>query len=274
MRFCAFSEGQKKVMRIDKYLAENGFAPSRQKAKELVSGGFVLKNGRTVNKESTDVSEMDLIEITGKPYPYVGRGGLKLAAAQKEFGIAFDGKTACDVGASTGGFTDVMLRSGVGRVFAVDCGHGQLHPDIRSDPRVVNMESQNARELDSSLLGCLCDIVVSDLSFISQTLVFPAISSVLCDGGEFVSLIKPQFEAGKENIGKGGIVKDRRVHELVIEKVISEAEQSGLFCKGLIRSPITGGDGNTEYLAYFVCDKSGMTKRQIDKTLIKNVVGA
>lgn len=144
-----------------------------------------------------------------------------------------------------------MLRSGVGRVYAVDCGRGQFHPDIASDPRVVNMEGVNARELSANDLGTSCDIVVSDLSFISQTLVFESVTKILSDKGEFVSLIKPQFEAGRENIGKGGIVKDPHIHISVIKHVTELARTHHLYCTGLIRSPIRGGDGNTEYLAYF-----------------------
>lgn len=238
-------------MRIDKYLAEHSLAESRQKAKELISGGFVTLNGKTVSKDSTDVGEKDKVEVTGRPYPYVSRGGLKLEAAKSAFSLDFTDKVACDLGASTGGFTDVMLRSGVLRVYAVDCGKGQLHPDIASDPRVVNMEGINARELCANDLGTYCDIVVSDLSFISQTLVFESVTKILSDKGEFVSLIKPQFEAGRENIGKGGIVKDPRVHISVIKQVTDAARMYHLYCMGLIRSPIRGGDGNTEYLAYF-----------------------
>lgn len=259
-------------MRIDKYLAEHSLAESRQKAKELISGGFVTLNGKVVSKDSTDVGENDNVEVTGRPYPYVSRGGLKLEAAKSAFALDFTGKTVCDLGASTGGFTDLALRFGAERVFAVDCGKGQLHPDIASDPRVVNMEGVNAREITADDLGTFCDMAVSDLSFISQILVFDSVTQILSDKGEFVSLIKPQFEAGRENIGKGGIVKDLRVHISVIKRVIDAARMHNLYCCGLIRSPIRGGDGNMEYLAYFRHFKDGSEILPLDISEITDLV--
>lgn len=259
-------------MRIDKYLAEHSLAESRQKAKELISGGFVTLNGKIVSKDSTDVGENDRVEVTGRPYPYVSRGGLKLEAAKSAFSLDFTNKIACDLGASTGGFTDLMLRSGVRRVYAVDCGKGQLHPDIASDPRVVNMEGINARELSANDLGTFCDVVVSDLSFISQTLVFESVTKILSDKGEFVSLIKPQFEAGRENISKGGIVKDPHVHISVIKHVTDVARMCQLYCIGLIRSPIRGGDGNAEYLAHFRYLRDGSDILPLDISEICDIV--
>lgn len=264
-------------MRVDKYLAEHGYTESRQKAKELISGCCVLINGKTVTKDSQNVEDSDTIELIGRPHPYVGRGGLKLEAAKREFSIDFKGKIACDIGASTGGFTDVMLRSGVEKVFAVDCGRGQLHPDIAGDARVTNLEGTNARELTAEMLGTHCDIATADLSFISQTLVYDAVTDILEEGGEFVSLVKPQFEAGREHIGKGGIVKDARVHMSVMEKIIDTAHAHSLFCDGVIISPIKGGDGNTEYLAHFryLPQKSAeMPKfdlRETEKMILKGI---
>lgn len=264
-------------MRVDKYLAENHYTESRQKAKELISGGYVLINGKTVIKDSQNVEDTDTIELIGRPHPYVGRGGLKLEAAEREFSLDFEGKTACDIGASTGGFTDVMLRSGAKKVFAVDCGRGQLHPDIAGDARVVNLEGTNARELNADMLGTHCDIAVADLSFISQTLVYDAVCDILKEGGEFVSLIKPQFEAGREKIGKGGIVKDARVHLSVIEKITCAAAAHHLCCDGVIISPIKGGDGNTEYLAHFRYlpkEDENLPKfdlREIEKMILKGI---
>jgi 23S rRNA (cytidine1920-2'-O)/16S rRNA (cytidine1409-2'-O)-methyltransferase len=259
-------------MRLDKYLFLKGLSDSRQKAQELISGGYVKKNGFIVTKTSTEVTDLDTVEITGKPYPYVSRGGLKLEAAKKEFKIDFTDKIACDLGASTGGFTDVMLRSGIKKVFAVDCGHDQLHPSISANERVVNLEGTNVRDIDDNFLGVKCDIVVSDLSFISQTLIYSSVTKILSDGGLFISLIKPQFEAGKENIGKNGIVKDKKIHVNVIVNLLKEASKYNLFCDGLIKSPIKGGDGNIEYLAKLNFNPESKTVYYIDKNYIQNVV--
>lgn len=238
-------------MRIDKYLAENGFAESRQKAKGLIAGGFVLMNGRVVTKDSTDVGESDGITVTGTDLPYVSRGGLKLEAAKIAFGLDFTHKIACDLGASTGGFTDVLLQGRAERVYAIDCGRGQLHPSLRTNPRVINLESLNIRDLTPQTLGERCDLAVSDLSFISQTYLYPVLPVILKEGGEVVSLIKPQFEAGKGKVGKGGIVKDPKIHREVIEGLIKAAADHELYIRDLAPSPIRGGDGNAEFLAYF-----------------------
>ncbi|MGM9637304.1 MAG: TlyA family RNA methyltransferase [Eubacteriales bacterium] len=238
-------------MRIDKYLAEKGFAESRQKAKGLIAGGFVLLNGKVVTKDSIEVGDSDEIEITGTDLPYVSRGGLKLEGAKKAFGLDFAHKIACDVGASTGGFTDVLLRGGADRVYAIDCGRGQLHKSLLADPRVVNLESLNIRDLTPQTLGEKCDLAVSDLSFISQTYLYPVLPLILKEGGELVSLIKPQFEAGKGKVGKGGIVKDPKIHREVIKGLIKAAAECELYIRDLAPSPIRGGDGNTEFLAYF-----------------------
>lgn len=238
-------------MRIDKYLAEKGLSESRQKAKGLIAGGFVLVNGRAVRKDSFDVSDSDEVVITGNDLPYVSRGGLKLEGAKKAFGLDFAHKIACDIGASTGGFTDVLLRGGAERVYAIDCGRGQLHKSLQDNPRVINMESLNIRDLTPHTLGEFCDLAVSDLSFISQTHLYPVLPFILKEGGELVSLIKPQFEAGKGNIGKGGIVKDPKIHREVIVGLIRAAADQELYIRDLAPSPIRGGDGNTEFLAYF-----------------------
>lgn len=242
-------------MRLDVYLTAAGFAESRTKAREMILSGIVWADGRQCAKPSQEV-DAPTVEIRGESMPYVGRGGLKLAHALDVFGICAEGKTAVDIGASTGGFTQCLLMRGAARVFAVDAGHGQLHPLLRGDRRVVSMEDVNARTLTAQLLGSRCDLAVMDVSFISQTLLYPAITSVLTERGILVSLIKPQFEAGKRNIGKNGIVKDRKVCRDVIETVICEAQNCGMYCRGIADSPITGGDGNREFLAWF--DRNGI----------------
>lgn len=238
-------------MRIDKYLAEKGLVESRTRAQELIAGGFVLCNGLPVKKDSADVTDADKIEVTGQAIPYVSRGGFKLEGARQAFGLNFADKIACDIGASTGGFTDVLLQNGAKRVYAIDCGRGQLHPSLIGDPRVVNLESLNIRDVTEDTLPEKCDLAVCDLSFISQTYLYPILPLILKDGGEFVSLIKPQFEAGREKVGKGGIVKDPKVHKAVLERLIPMAAGHGLYIRDLTRSPIKGGDGNVEFLAYF-----------------------
>lgn len=239
-------------MRLDKYLSEKGLAESRQKAQRMIDEGNCLVNGTTVKKASYDVCEHDVVEIVGETLRYVGRGGLKLEGAIKAFGIDVSSLVCVDVGASTGGFTDCLLQHGASKVYAVDCGSGQLHSKLVPDPRVVNIEKFNARLLSPETLGAPVDMAVTDVSFISQTALHGAISSVLKKGGLFVTLIKPQFEAGKEHIGKGGIVKDPSVYPSVIEKVKLSCEGCGMRFVDIAESSVKGGDGNTEFVAYFI----------------------
>lgn len=238
-------------MRLDVYLCENGYFESRSKALSAFKEGRVYVNGKNGFKPSYDVKETDQIEIKGEGLKYVGRGGLKMEGAINAFGLDVTDMICVDVGASTGGFTDCLLQNGAKKVYAVDCGRGQLHKKLADDKRVVNIENFNARELTVAALGEKCDIAVMDVSFISQTLLHGAVFDVLKDGGLFVSLIKPQFEAGKSGIGKGGIVKDETVRAYACQKVISGAEQVGFTLLEKAVSPITGGDGNTEYIALF-----------------------
>lgn len=239
-------------MRIDKYLFEKGFAQSRQKAKETVEAGLVYIDGKAVNKPSYEFDpETKTVEVKGKPYVYVSRGGVKLEHALKSFNISVDGLVCADIGSSTGGFTDCLLRSGAKKVFAIDSGTDQLHESLRDDSRIVIMENFNARNLSVSVLGETVNIAVCDLSFISQTHIYAPVADILKDSGLFVSLIKPQFEAGREHLSKGGIVRDKKVHKRVIDSLIASASSHRLYCKGLAVSPIQGGDGNTEYLALF-----------------------
>lgn len=246
-------------MRIDKYIFEKGDAPSRQKAREMIEAGFVTVGDRQVTKPSFEVDpDNDFVKVLGRPYEYVGRGGVKLESALKGFKIDPKGLVAADIGSSTGGFTDCLLRYGAKKVFAIDSGRDQLHKSLRADSRVVVMEGFNARELGEAALGEKVDITVCDVSFISQKYIYPSVTAILKEDGIFVSLIKPQFEAGREHLNKKGIVKDIKIHKRVIESCISEAARLGLACKGVISSPISGGDGNVEYLAMFryTSDKS------------------
>lgn len=239
-------------MRADVYLAEKGLCESRSRAKSYIDSGMLYVNGINVKKCSFDVTENDEVELRGEVIPFVSRGGLKLLGAIEAFSLDVTGLTCVDIGASTGGFTDCLLQHGAKKVYAVDCGSGQLHHSLVSDERVKSIEGFNARELTDKTLGEKCDLAVMDVSFISQTLLHEAVSSVLKDGGAFISLIKPQFEAGRSALGKGGIVKDRKAHISVIRSVTRSANSFGLALTGLIPSPIEGGDGNREYLASFV----------------------
>ncbi len=241
-------------MRLDLWLTENGYAESRQKAKILLSDGKVLIGGKPVTKAAYEMTpeKEGAVEVIGEALPYVSRGGLKLKGAIDGFGLDVKGLTCLDLGASTGGFTDCLLKEGASRVIAVDSGTAQLHRSLRADPRVTVMENTNARSLTPADIGTVADLVTCDLSFISQTKVYGAVASVLKPGGLFVSLVKPQFEAGREHIGKNGIVRDAKVYDAVKAAIVKEAEKHGLLCRGMIDSPITGGDGNREFLALFV----------------------
>ena len=256
-------------MRLDLYLFKNGMSESRQKAKGLIDDELVSVNGRTVTKSSFEVSESDVVELLGKGLAYVGRGGLKLEGALKVFQIDPDHMTAIDIGASTGGFTDCLLQNGAKRVYAVDSGSNQLHPKLRGDKRVVCIENFNAKNLNHEIIPEHIDLAVMDLSFISQICIYPSLISVLSEGSSVITLIKPQFEAGKTAIGKNGIVKDKKIHEKVIENIICEAKKYNLYCEKIAVSPITGGDGNVEYLALF---SYFVEKKLPDKIEIHNIV--
>lgn len=238
-------------MRIDLYLTSNGFADSRQRAKVLMSGNCVSVNGKLVTKPSYDVAETDKVEVSGDPIGYVSRGALKLKAAFEEFGVDARGKNAIDVGASTGGFTEYLLEQGASKVYAVDSGTNQLAEKLKNDNRIISMEKYNARNLQKNDFSDEIEIAVMDVSFISQTLIIPSLATVLSEKAVFVSLIKPQFEAGREAIGKGGIVKNPASRAMAVHKVVECAKTNGFDLFGIIQSPIKGGDGNTEYLACF-----------------------
>ncbi len=237
-------------MRADLYLVEQGIAKSRKKAQDMIDDGLVYADGIKLTKASKNIEDAE-IEIRGEIMPYVSRGGLKLKGAIDSFELEVNGKVCLDVGASTGGFTDCLLQEGATKVYAVDCGHGQLDPDLEKDMRVISIEGCNARDISLEIIPEPIDICVMDVSFISQTLIHPALASVLNEGAEFISLIKPQFEVGKSNIGKNGIVKDEKARQNAVDKVIESASACGFILIDKIVSPIKGGDGNTEYIGRF-----------------------
>ncbi len=227
---------------------ERGLAESREKAQALIMAGEVLLNGQKASKPGQSVAADSTLEVLARP-PYVSRGGLKLAAALREFGIDAGDKVCLDIGSSTGGFTDALLQAGAARVHAVDVGVGQLDWKLRTDPRVAVHEGINARELQFSDIGELVDIAVCDVSFISVTLILPAAARLLRPDGQLVILIKPQFEVGKGRVGKGGIVRDPALHREVCERIEQAVRESG-FVTALMESPILGAEGNKEFLLY------------------------
>ncbi len=234
--------------RLDKLMVERGLAPSRERAQALIMAGQVVVGDHAVNKAGQQVPLDADIRIKGDVLPYVSRGGLKLRRALDEFAVDVSGLVALDVGASTGGFTDCLLQAGAARVFAVDVGYGQLAWKLQQDPRVVSMEKTNIRYLTPELLGAVPDLAVIDASFISLAKVLPATVALVRPGGRIIALIKPQFEVGKGEVGKGGIVRDPAAHEKVVAGIRQTASDMGLTVAGLCESPITGADGNREFL--------------------------
>ena len=239
-------------MRIDVFIYQKGYAGSRTEAKGLVLDGAVSVNGTSISKPSYDVSDNDDVHVNSSIKKYVSRGGYKLECALNTFSIDTKGKRAIDIGASSGGFTDCLLQNEVAHVIALDNGEGQLVSSLRVDERVTVVEKFNARYMKPDNFEYSPDLAVMDVSFISATLIFPALHSVLADGADFVCLIKPQFEVGKEWIGKGGIVRSEQARARAIEKVLESATLNGFEDRALVQSSILGGDGNVEYLAHFV----------------------
>ncbi len=238
-----------KKERLDKLLVARGLAESREKAQALIMAGQVYVNGRRIDKAGTKVPLEAQIEVKGEGLPFVSRGGVKLAHALEEFGFEVSGLVCADIGASTGGFTDCLLKAGARRVYAIDVGKGQLHFRLRQDPRVIVMEGVNARYLKREDLPEPVDLVTIDVSFISLTKILPAAKDILRPGGHIIALIKPQFEVGPEKVGKGGVVRDPRLHQEVTAKIASFArDELGLEVLGLTGSPILGPAGNREFL--------------------------
>ena len=236
--------------RLDILVTERGLVESREKAKTLIMAGQVYVDGQKADKPGDTFSEDAAVEVRGKGLPYVSRGGLKLEKAMREFGLQLQGRTCMDIGASTGGFTDCMLQNGAQRVYSVDVGYGQLAWSLRTDPRVVNLERTNARYLTREQVPEEIDFFSVDVSFISLTLILPAVRPLLAEHSQAVCLIKPQFEAGREKVRKKGVVRDKAVHEEVIEKIRSFALENGFSVLGLTFSPVKGPEGNIEYLIY------------------------
>jgi 23S rRNA (cytidine1920-2'-O)/16S rRNA (cytidine1409-2'-O)-methyltransferase len=255
--------------RLDVLLVEKGLARSRARAQRLIMVGEVLVNGQVMDKPGTRVSADAGIELMAQ-LPYVSRGGLKLAAALDAFPVVVGGVIATDVGASTGGFTDCLLQRGAARVYAIDVGYGQLAWKLRRDPRVVVMERTNARHLER--LPEPVDLVVVDVSFISLELVLPRAVDWLRADGQIIALIKPQFEAGREQVGRGGVVKDAEVHTVVLRRITNWAIERGLAVRGLMTSPLTGPAGNVEFLIH-LSKTAGEASLEIEQAVVKMLAG-
>ena len=250
--------------RLDVLLVNNGLAETRGKAKRTIMAGLVTVDGRLEDKPGTRFDIDSDVQVKGQECPYVSRGGLKLEKAINEWGVDCKDAVCIDMGASTGGFTDCMLQHGARKVYAIDVGYGQLDYKLRTDERVVNMEKTNIRYLDTSLIEEPVDLISIDVSFISVKHMFPVAAQVLSEDGLILCLVKPQFEAGREQVGKGGIVREPSVHEDVINSVIGYASDNGLYAQELSYSPIKGTKGNIEYLLLLSrkkCDnKVGVSK--------------
>lgn len=235
-------------IRLDQLLVNQGLVQSREKGRALIMAGSVYVNDKMIDKPGTPVQEKDHVKIRGKSLPYVSRGGLKLEKALQSFNLELQDKVIIDIGASTGGFTDCALQKGAVKSYAVDVGYGQLAWTLRQDPRVINLERKNARYLSPEDIPEQTDVITIDVAFISLEKILPAVSSFLKDGGQIIALIKPQFEAGREKVGKKGVVKDPAVHQEVIKRIVDFCLETGLLVKGLDYSPITGPEGNIEFL--------------------------
>ena len=236
-----------KKQRLDLLLVDKGLAASRQRARALILAGKILVNKLPAAKAGTLISEADNIELKGGDIPYVSRGGLKLEGALNELGLNIDGSTCLDVGASTGGFTDCLLQNGAARVYAVDVGYGQLAWKLRQDPRVVTIERTNIRHMPFETIPEAIDIATIDASFISLKIVVPPVAAFLKETGFILALIKPQFEVGKDQVGKGGVVRDPKLHDRVIEDLSSFFSETGFGCKNVLPSPLLGPKGNREF---------------------------
>lgn len=240
--------------RLDVLLVERGLAESREKAKTTIMAGLVLVDGQKMDKAGTMVKKEAGLRVLGDAIPYVSRGGLKLAKAIESFDIDLKGQIVADIGASTGGFTDCALQNGAVRVYAIDVGYGQLAWKLRCDERVVNMERTNIRYVTPEDIGESLDFVSIDVAFISLTKVLGAVRRLLKAQGEIVALIKPQFEAGRENVGKKGVVRDAGIHEQVIREIVAFSRSLPLTVLGMTYSPVKGPEGNIEYLLYLTTD--------------------
>ena len=236
-----------KKQRLDRLLVVRGVAPSRQRAQAMIMAGKIQVNNQAADKAGMLVDQDDDIKLRGKDIPYVSRGGLKLEAALHALEVPLDGAVCLDVGASTGGFTDCLLQNGAVRVYAVDVGYGQLAWKLRQDPRVVAIERTNVRYMPTDAIGEPVDLATIDVSFISLKIVVPAVVAFLKNGARILALIKPQFEVGRDQVGKGGVVRDATLHDRVIQSLSAFFVESGLVCETVIPSPIFGPKGNREF---------------------------
>ena len=241
-----------KKIRLDQLVYDLGLTESRERAKTTIMSGLVFVDGQRADKPGMSVAPDAAIEVRGTALPFVSRGGFKLDKALKVFPVDPAGKICIDCGASTGGFTDVLLQHGAAKVYAVDVGYGQLNWTLRNDPRVVNMERTNLRYVTSEHIPERLDLAVMDVSFISVKLVLPAVRQLLKEDADIICLIKPQFEAGREEVGKKGVVRDLRVHEQVVNSVLAFAPEIGLTVRGLDYSPIKGPEGKIEYICHLI----------------------
>lgn len=259
-----------KKTRLDVAVFEGGYAPSREKAKAIIMAGLVYVNNQKVDKAGFELKEGDVLEVRGSSLKYVSRGGLKLEKAMQEFPIDLNGKICMDVGASTGGFTDCMLMNGAVKVYSIDVGYGQLAWKLRCDERVVNLERTNFRYVTENEIKDKIDFASVDVSFISLKHIFPNLNAFLADNGTAVCLIKPQFEAGKEKVGKKGVVRDLSVHLEVVTNVINLALENGFSVLGLEFSPIKGPEGNIEYLLFIKKSESPAVSESVNAEALVN----
>jgi len=255
--------------RLDAYLVDNGLAGSRERAKTLIMSGVVFVDDERIDKAGTTISENARVEVRGSDLKYVSRGGLKLEKAMQTFPISLENKICMDIGASTGGFTDCMLQNNASKVYAVDVGYGQLAWKLRCDEKVVNLERTNIRYITKQQVPDLIDFASVDVSFISLKLVLPALIDFLAKNAQMVCLIKPQFEAGRENVGKKGVVRDAKVHIDVVNMIVNFATSVGFDVKGLTFSPVKGPEGNIEYLIYL---QKGTGKLEIKENFAEIIV--
>lgn len=261
---------ENEALRCDVLLVRKGLAPSRERARALIEAGCVFASNRKIEKPSALLTEDADLEVRGEVCPYVSRGAFKLLRALEIFGDSVEGVTALDVGASTGGFTDVLLRNGAKRVYAVDVGTAQLAPSLLSDPRVVSMEKTNARTLTREMFPERPELIVMDVSFISILKLLPALGDIAGESGRIITLVKPQFEAGRAAIGKHGVVSSPAAHERVLKQIVSGAWETGWQVVDLTWSPIRGGEGNIEFLAGLIPFDG--TRASVDDRRIQAVV--
>ena len=256
--------------RLDTFLVDKGLYESRARAQAAIMAGQIMINEQKIDKPGTQIAIDSTIRILGNKLPYVSRGGLKLEKALKVFPLSLQGKIVADLGASTGGFTDCALQNGAIKVYAVDVGYGQLAWSLRNDQRVINMERTNVRFMEADTLADKIDVATIDVAFISLDKILPAAKKLLAEDGAVLALVKPQFEAGKENVGKKGVVRDAKIHADVIRKVLSIARSEGLIAAGLDYSPIKGPEGNIEFLLYLTLQGED----KVDETKVNQVVAA